>query len=148
MAHRRIYRDDDPGLIEVRRICLALPDAHEVESHGLPTFRTKKIFAVYGATAKGAASSELEYPHSVLFLPDPHEAPLLLREEGFFVPAYYGPYGWVGLDLGAGLESAGAAGSPTGSVDWDDVRELIVGSYRRTAPRRSVARLDALRTEG
>ncbi|TVP50415.1 MAG: MmcQ/YjbR family DNA-binding protein [Gemmatimonadales bacterium] len=148
MTHPKICRDNDPGLAEVREICLGLPDAREVESHGHPTFRTKKIFAVYGATTKGAASGELRYPHSVLFQPDPDELPLLLREERFFVPAYYGPYGWVGLDLSAGRGSGGAPDSPAGPVDWDEARELIEESYRRTAPRRSVARLDAMRAEG
>lgn len=148
MTHPRMYRDDDPGLPELREICLGLPDAREVESHGRPTFRTKKIFAVYGGTAKGAGSGEPRHPHSVLFLPDPAEVPLLLREERFFVPAYYGPYGWVGLDLTVGSGDDRGAASGEGRVDWDEVRELVEDSFRRTAPRRSAARLDALRGEG
>ncbi len=130
LSHQKMYSDHDPGLAELREICLGLPDATEVESHGRPTFRTRKIFAVYGATTKGGGSEGLRYPYSVLFLPDPAEAELLLRDERFFVPAYYGPYGWLGFDL---------AGGPT---DWLEVRELVETSYRNTAPARSVRRLD------
>lgn len=60
---------------------------------------------------------------------DPGLAELLLRDERFFVPACYGPHGWLGLDLAAG---------PT---DWLEVRELVETSYRNTAPPKSVRRL-------
>lgn len=133
MAHPTMYRDNDPGLRETRELCLALPDAQELESHGRPTFRTKKIFAVYGATEKGGAAGHLQHPHSVLFLPDPSEVALLLEEERFFVPAYYGPSGWVGLDF------------DVATVNWGEVRELVEDSYRNTAPRRLVARMGQAR---
>ena len=47
-------------------------------------------------------------------------------------PAYDGPSGWVGLDLSV---------EP---LDWDLVRDLVTESYRATAPRRLVARLDSM----
>jgi hypothetical protein len=35
-------------LVRLRKICLALPEVHEVRSHGEPTFRVKnKMFATY-----------------------------------------------------------------------------------------------------
>ena len=40
----------------------------------------------------------------------------------FYMPAYVGPSGWVGLRLDR----------PT--VDWIEVRELVVGSYLVLAP--------------
>ena len=46
-----------------------------------------------------------------------------------WVPAYLGAYGWLGLDL-------------DGVDDWDEVAELLDASYRQTAPKRSIARLD------
>jgi hypothetical protein len=121
---------DDPVLTRLREICLALPGTREVESHGCPTFRTRKIFAVFGGTEKGAPSGTMAFPQAVLFLPDPEEVRLLLRESRFFTPAYYGPFGWVGLDL-------------SGEVDWDEVRVLVEDSFRSTAPRTLVRALDA-----
>ena len=53
------------------------------------------------------------------------------EEERFFEPAYWGPAGWVGLDL------------RVAEPDWDEVRELVDMSYRNTAPARLVRQLDA-----
>jgi hypothetical protein len=55
-----MYSDDDPILARVRTLCLSFPGADELESHGRPTFRTKKIFAVYGGMEKGADAPQ--YP--------------------------------------------------------------------------------------
>jgi hypothetical protein len=49
--------------------------------------------------------------------------------ERFFVPPYLGHRGWVGL----WLDREG--------VDWDEVADLMVDSYRLTAPKRLVALL-------
>ena len=39
-------------LARLRTICLALPEAHEVESHGEPTFRVRnKMFATFANAA-------------------------------------------------------------------------------------------------
>jgi hypothetical protein len=38
------------GLTRLRRLCLALPEAHEVEAWGEPTFRVRnRLFAMYAA---------------------------------------------------------------------------------------------------
>jgi hypothetical protein len=47
----------------------------------------------------------------------------------FFVPAYLGPGGWVGVDLG-------------GDIDWGHVEELLREAYRLQAPKRLVRELD------
>jgi hypothetical protein len=44
----------------------------------------------------------------------------------YYLPAYIGPRGWVGLRL----DAAG------GRIDWHEVRELVAESYRLVAPRR------------
>jgi hypothetical protein len=44
-------------------------------------------------------------------------------------PAYLGPSGWIGIDLGRG-------------TDWTEVAELIDASYWLTAPKRNVEQLD------
>src|SRR5215510_6204614 len=113
MAHPRMFADDDPYLADLREVFLALPEAVEVEAWGRPTFRAgKKLFAVFGAHDR---------PCSVLFKPDPEERPALLDDDRFFVPPYFGPSGWLALDLRAA------------PVDWDEVAELMDAAYRQVA---------------
>ena len=45
-----MFRDDDPGLAEVRKICLGFPEAFEKISWGRPVFCAPKMFVMYGAT--------------------------------------------------------------------------------------------------
>lgn len=130
MAHPPRFSDDDPWLAEVRRICLAFPEAAEKLSHGHPNFFTKKVFAVYGGLVKGDHAADT-YSRSILFLPDAEERPALAEDERFFVPAYFGPSGWLGLNF--------AIGTP----DWTEVAELADMSYRNTAAARLVKELDA-----
>jgi hypothetical protein len=123
MAHPRTYRDDDPFLGDLRSICLALPETAEVEAWGRPTFRAgKKIFAVF------SGSSEDQY--SVIFKPDADERPALVGDARFYVPPYFGPGGWLALDLSAA------------PVDWAEVAELVETSYRQVALKRMVRALD------
>jgi hypothetical protein len=48
----------------------------------------------------------------------------------FFVPPYVGPSGWIGVYLDAG-------------TDWQELEELLRDAFRMTAPRRTLALLDA-----
>jgi hypothetical protein len=50
--------------------------------------------------------------------------------ERFYIPAYVGSRGWVGLCL------------DRDDLDWAEVRELLTEAYRLRAPRRLAARLD------
>ena len=68
---------------------------------------------------------------SVLFKPDPTEARALSEDVRFFVPAYVGAYGWLGVDLSS-------------APDWDEVAELLDTSYRLVAPAKVIRRLDEL----
>lgn len=99
-------------------------------SHGRPAFFTKKIFAMYGAVLKGVHDSN-RFDQALVFLPDPAESDALGDDDRFFVPAYWGPSGWLGIDLGVD------------GVDWAEVVELVEDSYRATATKKLVARLDA-----
>lgn len=133
MAHPPSYDESDPYLAKVREICLALPGSAEKVSHGRPNFFTKKVFAVFGGSLKGDHYAPLAR-NSIIVMADPSEAPTLLEREHFFVPAYYGPYGGLGI-------SFLPAGSPEG-VDWDEVADLVETSYRLTAPAKLIRELD------
>lgn len=118
-----MYRDDDPFLTELRSICLGLPESAEIEAWGRPTFRAgKKLFAVF--------SGGHEDRYSVVFKPEPDERPALLDDPRFYVPPYFGPSGWLGLDFGVA------------PVDWDEVAELMESSYRQVALKRMLRALD------
>ncbi len=120
-----MFSDDDPYLAEVRAIALALPDAVEAVAHGRPTFRCGKMFGNYGGSVKGGVRHE----QSLLFIPDPVERAALIGDRRFYVPAYFGPAGWLGILL-------------DDDTDWTEVTELLDASYRQVAPKRSVAKLD------
>lgn len=121
-----MFDDADPVLARVRQIALALPEATEKVAHGRPTFRCGKMFAMYGGSRKGATATPL--PTALLFIPDPSEQEALQQDGRFFVPAYVGAYGWLGLELSA-------------DTDWAEVAELLDASYRRIAPKRAIAQL-------
>lgn len=123
-------------LARVRAIALSFPQAAERLSHGAPTFYTRKVFAVFGGALKGDHHTPVAR-NALLFLPDESEREALVQEERFFVPAYYGPAGWLGLSFhGVGDRAAD-------DVDWEEVAELMEMSYRLTAPVTLVRELDA-----
>ena len=128
MAHPRRSDPDDPLLARVRTLALALPGANEKESHGRPAFFTKKVFAYYGAATRNDGAW-VEHGQAVVFLPSPDERPALEADPRFWVPAYLGPAGWLGLDLDE-------------RSDFGEVSELLADSFRITAPARLVAELD------
>lgn len=53
--------------------------------------------------------------------------------ERFYLPAYIGPRGWFGFRL------------DRGRVDWREVAEVVERSFRLTAPKSVLKRLDAAR---
>ncbi len=129
MAHAKMFDENDPFLAQVRELAQALPEADEKVSHGRPAFFTKKIFCYYGGSLK-VDGEWIQHPHSVMILPDADERQALVEDPRVFVPAYLGPYGWLGFDL-------------DDSTDWSEVAELLDMSYRLTAPKRAIAELDA-----
>ncbi len=129
MAHPVMYDEDDAVLARVRELALALPGAAEKVTHGWPAFYTVKVFAYYGGSIK-VDGRYVRHDCSLLVLPDPAEYEALAQDSRVYRPAYLGPYGWLGLDLGP-------------DTDWTEVAELLDTSYRITAPRRLVDELDA-----
>jgi predicted DNA-binding protein (MmcQ/YjbR family) len=116
-------------LTRVRKLCLALPEAHEVEAWGEPTFRVRnKLFAMYAAPNNHHGAGR----PAVWCKAAPGNQSLMVRANPrrFFVPPYVGPSGWVGVWLDS-------------DPDWAEVRELMSDSYRLIAPRKLSALLDA-----
>jgi predicted DNA-binding protein (MmcQ/YjbR family) len=112
------------ALARLRKICLALPEAEEIETWGHPTFRVrKKIFVGCSESEDGRAQMSCKAP------PGEQQALVAADPKRFFVPAYVGNRGWVGVHL-------------VGAVDWDEIAELVEESYRLTAPKRLSALLD------
>ena len=115
-------------LTRLRKLCLALPEAHEVEAWGEPTFRVRnKLFAMYA----GADNHHGNGRAAVWIKATPENQAFMVRAapDRFFVPPYVGPSGWVGVRL-------------DGAVDWAEVAELLHDAYRLTAPKRLRALLD------
>ena len=113
-------------LVRLRKLCLALPETHEVEAWGEPTFRVRnKIFAMYAS-----ASNHRKRRHAtwVKASPGDQAAMVAAAPDCFFVPPYVGPSGWIGIWL-------------DGVVDWNDVAEFVRDSYRLVAPKKLSARL-------
>ena len=113
----------------LRQLCLELPEAHEVEAWGEPTFRVRnKIFAMYAAseTHHGAGRPSV-WVKSTHLIQD-----MLIHEDGdrYFAPPYVGPKGWLGIRLDR-------------RPNWKSVRELLRDAYLLTAPKRIVRKLDA-----
>ena len=129
MVHEQMFSDDDPWLAVVSEIALALPDADRKISHGRPAFFTTKVFVYYGGSHK-VDGEWVQHPQSMMVKPDPAERLSLEQDDRVYVPAYMGPSGWLGLHLGE-------------DTPVEEVAELIEASYRLTAGKRRVARLDA-----
>lgn len=131
MPHPVMFSDDDPGLANLRNICLVLPGVEERISHGRPTFRAGKIFAAFGGSEKLRPGERRDVPSALIFLPDSADLPAIEEDDRFFVPAYYGAYGGRAIDLA----------DP--DVDWTEIAELVDASYRMVAPKRLIAELEA-----
>ena len=105
-------------------ICLALPEATRELKGDHASFRVrKKVFAYFLNNHHGdgivfICGKALPGDNNALVASDPVK---------YYLPAYIGPRGWVGLRL------------DLGEVDWDEVRELVTGSYLQTAPRKLAA---------
>jgi hypothetical protein len=126
-----MFRDDDAGLAELRMIALGYPEAYEKVSHGRPGFFVSKMFAMYGGSTRQTGQMTT-VPQCVLVKVDESDRTALQADDRFFVPAYLGASGWLGLDFGAA------------DVDWEEVRELVDASYRLVAPKRLVHQLDGM----
>jgi hypothetical protein len=123
-----VSRPDTAKILErVRRLCLAYPEVSERPSHGAPSFfiRDKTTFVTFmddhhadGRLAIWCAAPE--GAQEVLVAADPAR---------FFRPPYVGTRGWIGVRLER--------------PDWDLVAATIDDAYRKVAPKKLLALLEA-----
>jgi predicted DNA-binding protein (MmcQ/YjbR family) len=104
-------------LPRLRKICLALPGAEETENFGHPFFRfKKKPFCVFHGPGDA---------HTIAIKVAKTEQGIFLQDPRFLKTPYIGQHGWVSLKI-------------EGPLDWEEVEELVKGSYRLVAGRRAV----------
>jgi hypothetical protein len=115
---------EDRRLVRLTKICLTLPEVTRNchGSHAAFLIR-KKTFAYFlddhhGDGIVAVACKALPGDNAVLIAAQP---------DRFYMPAYIGSRGWVALRL------------DMGPVDWDEVAELVSGSYCLVAPKRLAA---------
>jgi predicted DNA-binding protein (MmcQ/YjbR family) len=114
-------RSYSEALKKVRAMCLALPEACEVEAWGHPTFRAGKKMFVTFSQGQDALAVHLKVGH------DRQEE--LLADVRFFLTPYSAHQGWVSLRI-------------DGRTDWQEVRRLVREAYRQVALKRMVKALD------
>jgi predicted DNA-binding protein (MmcQ/YjbR family) len=111
------------------QFCLSLPETDAYTATGQhASFRVRgKSFLYYlddhhgdGRIAINCKTGHLEQEELVAAAP-----------ERYFMPPYMAHHGWVGLRL------------DVGEVEWDEVNDLVVNSYRLIAPKRLAAIVDA-----
>jgi predicted DNA-binding protein (MmcQ/YjbR family) len=112
---------EDQRLCRLSDIALTLPEATRqiYESHAQYLVR-KKTFAYYLDNHHGDGIVAV----ACKVLPGENRALAEAQSGRFYLPAYLASKGWVALRL------------DVGRVDWDEVRELLYGSYALVAPKR------------
>jgi hypothetical protein len=116
----------DPRLQRVTTICLSLPEAVCERKGDHASFLVhKKVFAYYLANHHNDGIVSI----CAKVLPGDNTSLAASDPERFYLPAYIGPRGWVGLRL------------DVGKIDWDEVAELVTGSYLLTAPKTLASRI-------
>ena len=118
----------DPRLAKLTQIALDLPDASRqiYGSHAQFQVR-KKTFAYFLDNHHGDGIVAV----TCKVLPGDNKALAEAQPRRFYLPAYIGARGWVAMRL------------DVGKIDWDEVRELLLGSYALVAPRRLAERVKA-----
>jgi predicted DNA-binding protein (MmcQ/YjbR family) len=116
----------DQRLQRVTKICKALPEATYELTGKHATFQVrKKTFAYYLNSHHGDGIISI----CAKVLPGDNDTLVAAQPRKFYLPAYIGPRGWVALRL------------DIPGVDWNEVAELIRGSYRLVAPNKLVEQL-------
>jgi phosphoribosylglycinamide formyltransferase-1 len=126
-----VVRESSPEwlLERVRERAMALPEADEVESHGMPCFGVikGKKFAYFTSNHHADGRTAL-----LVKISGADEQAMLIEqdEERYFRPAYFGD-GWIGIRL------------DLGENDWDAIGAWLARSWRAIAPKKLTSLMDA-----
>jgi len=117
---------EDKRLSRLTNIALDFPEAKR-ELHGShATFLVrKKPFAYFLDNHHGDGIVGF----ACKVLPGENNSLIAAQPDRFYPPAYLASRGWVALRL------------DRGKIDWDEVRELLLGSYALIAPKRLAGEL-------
>ena len=116
-------------IAEVRARAMALPEADEVTSHGMPCFGVikGKKFAYVSNDHHGDGRVALLVKISGV----DEQAQLIEADPGrYYRPAYFGD-GWIGIRI------------DLGDTDWDAIGDWLARSWRSVAPKKLTAMMDA-----
>ncbi len=120
-------KNEDSRLLRLSKLCLARPEVTRWYNGQHASFLIrKKTFAYFLNDHHGDGIVAV----ACKVLAGDNEALSKAQPRRFFLPAYIGSRGWVGLRL------------DVGEIDWDEVSELVRGSYRLMAPKRLAALVD------
>jgi phosphoribosylglycinamide formyltransferase-1 len=112
---------EDPRLTRLTGVALALPEAtRQIYGSHAQFLVRKRTFAYFLDNHHGDGIVAV----TCKVLPGDNKALAEAQPDRFYLPAYIASKGWVALRLDGG------------KVDWDEVRELLWGSYALIAPRR------------
>ena len=115
----------------VRDLCLAFPQAQERTGHGMPDYKVGgRTFAMLAVNHHGDGRIAL-WVHSP---PGVQQLHTQGEPRFYFVPPYIGHRGWIDMDI-------------EHHIDWDEVRDLALGSYRHFALQRMLKALAKLPDE-
>ncbi|WP_088307669.1 phosphoribosylglycinamide formyltransferase [Novosphingobium sp. B 225] len=116
-------------IAQVRDRALALPEADEVQSHGMPCFGIVKgkKFAYLSNDHHGDGKVAL-----LVKISGPDEQGQLIENDSdrYYRPAYFGG-DWIGIRL------------DLGDTDWDEIADWLHRSWRAVAPKKLTALMDA-----
>jgi phosphoribosylglycinamide formyltransferase 1 len=125
-----VTREASPDhlIAQVRERAMAMPEADEVLSHGMPCFGIikGKKFAYVSNDHHGDGKTAL-----LVKISGVEEQTMLIETDPdrYFRPPYFGD-GWIGIRL------------DLGDTDWDHIGEWLSKSWRAVAPRKLAAMMD------
>jgi hypothetical protein len=120
------HSTEDSRLTRLVQMALTLPEvAHQIKGSHAQFVVRKKTFAYFLDNHHGDGIVAIVCK----VLPGDNKALVEAQPARFYLPAYIASKGWVALRL------------DVGQVDWDEVKDLLSGSYAMIAPKRLAERV-------